>query len=99
MDRDGRTPLHHLRCAIRALASGGADIDAPSRNATRESPLHRAACNDDVAAACELLEGGAAADAATADGESPLHKAAHPGFRKLGSVAEVLISVGAEVDG
>jgi ankyrin repeat protein len=58
--------------AIGALGCGGAVVDA----ANKDGPLHRAAVQDRSAAACALLESGAAAGAAARGGSQPLHVAA-----------------------
>ena len=81
----GRTPLHlfadwpgHNSNAVeivRTLATAGADLDAPAVGMRhRETPLHWAASNDDVALIDALLDAGADIERAgsSIDGGSPL---------------------------
>jgi hypothetical protein len=81
----GRTPLHlfadwpgHNSNAVdivRTLAAAGADLDAPVVGMRhRETPLHWAASNDDVALIDPLLDAGADIERAgsSIDGGSPL---------------------------
>jgi ankyrin repeat protein len=81
----GRTPLHlsadwpgHNSNAVdivRTLAAAGADLDAPAVGMRhRETPLHWAASNDDVALIDALLDAGADIERAgsSIDGGSPL---------------------------
>jgi ankyrin repeat protein len=81
----GRTPLHlfadwpgHNSNAVeivRTLATAGADLDAPAAGMRhRETPLHWAASNDDVALIDALLDAGADIERAgsSIDGGSPL---------------------------
>src|SRR5262244_1188460 len=81
----GRTPLHlfadwpghrlNAAAVVRTLAAGGADLDAPAVGMWhRETPLHWAASNDDVALIDALLDAGADIERAgsSIDGGSPL---------------------------
>jgi ankyrin repeat protein len=81
----GRTPLHlfadwpgHNSKAVdivRTLAAAGADLDAPAVGMRhRETPLHWAASNDDLALIDALLDAGADIERAgsSIDGGSPL---------------------------
>lgn len=81
----GRTALHlfadwpghkpNAAAIVRTLVEAGADLDAPAVGMWhRETPLHWAASNDDVALIDALLDAGASIEAAgsSIDGGSPL---------------------------
>jgi ankyrin repeat protein len=81
----GRTPLHlfadwpgnnpNAAAIVWALAAAGADMDAPAVNMRhRETPLHWAASNDDVALIDALVDAGADIERAgsSIDGGPPL---------------------------
>lgn len=101
-DADGRTPLllatlgNHAG-AVRFLLQRGADAEVPGRwPAPPHGPLATAAALNHVATMDVLLEGGAAANAATGpDGRTPLLVAAEAG--SLDAV-DLFLSVGADVD-
>src|SRR5215813_13621049 len=84
----GRTPLHlfadwpghrlNAAAVVRTLAAGGADLDAPAVGMWhRETPLHWAASNDDVALIDALLDAGADIEheGSSIDGGPPLSSA------------------------
>jgi hypothetical protein len=84
----GRTPLHlfadwpghnpDATAIVQALAAAGANLDAPAVSMWhRETPLHWAASNDDVALADALLDAGADIEheGSSIDGGSPLSSA------------------------
>jgi uncharacterized protein len=84
----GRTPLHlfadwpghnpNAAAIVQTLATAGADLDAPAVGMWhRETPLHWAASNDDVALVDALLDAGADIEHAgsSIDGGPPLSSA------------------------
>jgi uncharacterized protein len=84
----GRTPLHlfadwpghrlNAAAIVRTLAANGADLDAPAVGMWhRETPLHWAASNDDVALIDALLDAGADIEheGSSIDGGPPLSSA------------------------
>jgi len=84
----GRTPLHlfadwpghnaNAAAIVQVLAAAGADLDAPAVAMWhRETPLHWAASNDDVALVDALLDAGADLEheGSSIDGASPLSSA------------------------
>ncbi len=71
----------------------GADVDRPSRNATRVAPLHSAVASGSVALVKLLLEHGAHPDGAEFLEATPLHSAAGHGNREM---VELLLVAGAD---
>jgi ankyrin repeat protein len=67
----------------RLLVEAGADVNAPSRNAIRVTPLHSAVEGGDVAMLDLLLAHGAEADPVEFLGATPLHSAAARGSREM----------------
>ncbi|MDQ2711825.1 MAG: ankyrin repeat domain-containing protein [Acidobacteriota bacterium] len=96
---DGWTPLHlaaffgHPELA-KALLNRGANVDARSTNAMKNTPLHAAAAGRNVNVIRLLLENGADVDAIQHGGWTGLHSAAQTGDREM---AEVLLTGGADV--
>lgn len=94
---DGWTPLHlaaffgHAAAADRLLKAG-ADLQAVSQNALRNTPLHAAVAGGHVDVSLLLIEAGAAVDVEDAGGHTPLHIAAEGGYVP---VAKALIARGA----
>jgi ankyrin repeat protein len=94
---DGWTPLHlaaffgHPAAAERLLQAG-ADLQAISQNALRNTPLHAAVAGGHVDVSLLLIEAGAAVDVQDAGGHTPLHIAAEGGYVP---VAKALIARGA----
>jgi len=82
----------HLEIA-RMLVKAGADVNAPSRNAFRVSPLHSAVASGSVAALDLLLAHGARPDPAESSEATPLHSAAAAGSREM---VEKLLAAGAD---
>ena len=95
---DGFTPLGlaiffgHEEVA-RQLVDAGADVDRPSRNATRVAPLHSAVASGSVALVKLLLEHGAHPDGAEFLEATPLHSAAGHGNHEM---VELLLAAGAD---
>ena len=96
---DGWTPLH-LACFFgqpamaEALIARGASVDARSRNAMQNTPLHAAAggrCRDAVRA---LIEHGAGVNARQEGGWTALHAAAQNGDVDM---VQLLIAAGADI--
>lgn len=75
------------------LLEHGADVNAPSKNAQRVTPLHAAVARRNVKLVGELLGRGADPNAEQAGGFTPLHGAAYHGDRE---VVEALLSRGAD---
>lgn len=67
----------------RRLVAAGADVNRPSRNAIRVSPLHSAVESGRVALLDLLLENGASPDAVEFLEATPLHSAAARGNREM----------------
>ncbi len=81
---DGWTALHLAaffgqRRAAEQLLEAGADVNAISTNALRNTPLHAATAGGHVDVALVLIERGAQVDVADAGGHTPLHIAAESG--------------------
>ena len=96
---DGWTPLHlaaffgHPDLA-RSLIAAGADVNARSTNAMKNTPLHAAAAGGKTVAARVLLEHGATVNATQEGGWTALHSAAQSGHREL---LEVLLAHGGDL--
>jgi ankyrin repeat protein len=96
---DGWTPLHLAAAfgtpeAVAILLAGGASVDAVSRNAQKNQPLHAAlALGRNPETIQLLLEHGAHADSAQAGGFTAIFSAAAANRRDL---AELLIAHGAD---
>jgi ankyrin repeat protein len=96
--RDGFTGLGlavffgHLEIAS-MLVESGADVNRPSRNSIRVSPLHSAVASGSVALLDLLLSHGAAPDPVEFLEATPLHSAAAQGSREM---VEKLLAAGAD---
>ncbi len=82
---DGWTPLHLAaffgrRAAAEALLGAGAAIDAVSRNALANTPLHAAVAGGQVDVSLMLIEAGADIHAQDAGRHTPFHLAAEAGY-------------------
>lgn len=91
---DGWTPLHLAAFfgreqATLALLEKGANLQALSKNASRNTPLHAAVADRKTNAVRMLLAGGADVDAKTGAGWTALHHAAFAGDRVI---AEILLA-------
>jgi ankyrin repeat protein len=82
----------HIEIA-RMLVDAAADVNSPSRNALRVSPLHSAVASGSVALLDLLLAHGAKADAEEYQEATPLHSAAAAGNREM---VEKLLAAGAD---
>jgi ankyrin repeat protein len=97
---DGWTPLHlaaffgHPDLA-KALLDRGADVNARSTNAMKNTPLHAAAAGGRTELVDLLLHRGADANARQEGGSTALHSAAQAGNREM---VAVLLANGAEVN-
>jgi ankyrin repeat protein len=95
---DGWTPLHlaaffgQRRAAERLLASG-ADLNATSRNALQNTPLHAAVAGGHVDVSMLLIEAGAGVNVSDAGGHTPFHIAAEGGYVP---VVKALLARGAD---
>ena len=98
---DGWTPLHlasHFRqtSVIDLLLAHGADVNAVSRNADANAPLHAAAAGGaDAAVMRRLVDAGARVDHRQSGGFTALHEAAAIGNT---DVARLLLDAGAQAD-
>ncbi|HVT92550.1 MAG TPA: ankyrin repeat domain-containing protein [Bryobacteraceae bacterium] len=97
---DGWTALHLAAFfgqlpVAEALIAGGADVNARSLNAMRNSPLHAACAGRRGDIAALLAANGADVNARQEGGWTPLHAAAQNGDADL---AQLLISLGAQVN-
>jgi|RhiMetdeSRZDD1v2_1073273.scaffolds.fasta_scaffold01636_17 uncharacterized protein len=98
---DGWTPLHlasHFRqmSVIDLLLAHGADVNAVSRNADANAPLHAAAAGGaDAAVMGRLIEAGARVNHRQSHGFTALHEVAAIGNME---VARLLLDAGAEPD-
>ena len=95
---DGWTPLHLAaffgrRAAAERLLSSGADLNAVSRNALRNTPLHAAVAGGHVDVSVLLIEAGAGVNVSDAGGHTPFHIAAEGGYVP---VVEALLARGAD---
>lgn len=96
---DGWTPLHlaaffgHAELA-EALLDRGAQIDARSTNAMKNTPLHAAAAGGKLAVIELLVKRGADVNARQEGGWTAMHSAAQAGRR---DVVELLLANGADV--
>ncbi len=97
---DGFTPLAlasyfgHAE-AVRILLGKGADVNARSKNALQNDPLHNASAGNHPEVAALLLDAGADANKPEGRGWTPLHLAANGGYLEL---AQLLIARGADVN-
>jgi ankyrin repeat protein len=94
---DGWTPLHLAaffgqRPAVERLLTAGAGLDAVSRNALLNTPLHAAVAGGYVEVSLLLIESAADVNAVDAGGHTPLHIAAEAGYVP---VAQALLAHGA----
>jgi ankyrin repeat protein len=95
---DGWTPLHlaaffgQVAAAERLLAAG-AQTNAVSRNALRNTPLHAAVAGGQVEVSLRLIEAAADVNARDAGGHTPFHIAAEAGYVP---VAKALLARGAD---
>jgi ankyrin repeat protein len=94
---DGWTPLHLAaffgqRPAVERLLTAGAELDAVSRNALLNTPLHAAVAGGHVEVSLLLIESAADVNAVDAGGHTPLHIAAEAGYVP---VAKALLARGA----
>lgn len=85
---DGWTPLHLAaffgrRDVAAALIERGAEVDARSTNAMKNTPLHAATAGKKADLVKLLLEEGANANARQEGGWTPLHGAAQNGDREI----------------
>jgi ankyrin repeat protein len=78
---------------VELLLERGAAVNSPSNNAQHVMPLHSAVAGRHYEIAKMLLEHGAEANAAQADGFRPLHGAAENGQREM---IELLLNYGAD---
>lgn len=95
---DGWTPLHLAaffgqRAATERLMAAGADMNAVSRNALRNTPLHAAVAGGHVEVSLLLIEAGGAVNIPDAGGHTPFHIAAEAGYVP---VARALLARGAD---
>ena len=81
--------------AVDLLLAKGAEVNSPSRNAMRVTPLHSAAAAGRLEIARSLLEHGADTNAREAGDFTALHAAAQNGQVEM---VELLLSYGATVD-
>ena len=95
---DGWTPLHLAaffgqRAAVERLLAAGADLNAVSRNALRNTPLHAAVAGGHVEVSLLLINAAADVNVADAGGYTPFHIAAEAGYVP---VARALFERGAD---
>jgi ankyrin repeat protein len=95
---DGFTALHYAAFfgkadAAHVLIESGAGVDAVTRNAFANQPLHAATAGRHVEVCRILLAAGADVNARQHGGYTPLHEAAQHGDVEL---AELLLSAGAD---
>jgi uncharacterized protein len=95
---DGWTALHLAaffgqRAAAERLVAAGADLNAVSRNALRNTPLHAAVAGGHVAVSLMLIEASADVNVRDAGGHTPFHIAAEAGYV---AVARALLARGAD---
>ncbi len=97
---DGWTPLHlaaffgHAR-GVELLLAHGADVAAPSRNSTANTPLHAALAGNHTFVAGLLMGAGSDVNASDAAGWRPLHLAA---ANNTLDAMKTLIAQGADVN-
>lgn len=98
--RDGWTPLHvaaffgQEELALK-LIERGAEVDARSTNAMKNTPLHAAAAGRKLDLVRLLLQEGANANASQEGGWTALHAAAQNGDREI---VELLLANGADLN-
>jgi ankyrin repeat protein len=95
---DGWTALHLAaffgqKGAVKRLLEAGADLNAPSRNSLKNTPLHAAAAGGHRDVSLMLIDRGADVRVADAGGHTPLHIAAEAG---LVEVVRALLVRGAD---
>jgi ankyrin repeat protein len=97
---DGWTPLHlaaFFGCPelAKTLLDRGANVNARSTNAMKNTPLHAAAAGAKIELVRLLLERGADANACQEGGWTALHSAAQSGNRQI---VEMLLAHGAHIN-
>jgi ankyrin repeat protein len=97
---DGFTPLGLAsffghREIVRLLIDRGAEVNVPSNNALKVTPLHSAAARRDAVIIDMLLSAGANPNARQQAGATPLHTAAFEGDRLI---VELLLEHGADTN-
>jgi ankyrin repeat protein len=95
---DGWTPLHLAaffgrREAAERLMAAGADLNAVSRNALRNTPLHAAVAGGHVDVSLLLIDAAADVNVVDAGRHTPFHIAAEAGYLP---VARALVARGAD---
>jgi ankyrin repeat protein len=95
---DGWTPLHLAaffgqRAAVERLLAAGADLNAVSRNALQNTPLHAAVAGGHVEVSLLLINAAADVNVADAGRHTPFHIAAEAGYVP---VAKALFERGAD---
>jgi ankyrin repeat protein len=97
---DGFSPLGYAcffnqNALARFLVANGADIQAPSANGTKVTPLHSAAASSNTELVRFLVDAGANVQTRQTAGFSPLHSAANNGSLEI---IRILLDAGAGVN-